>query len=163
MCEHPIKFEDTRSELGLVDSKRLSMMSAPTQYPIEVSDQDLQFMHQSMSWIQSSYCLACVLAMNVCFACGCGWIIISISTMGVDLQVPHGWEAQLPSPPLGTSVQRRSCILVRPLLDVFTWYFGFQSMLPYDLCFHWNAWISCLDDVSLFGAFPYCDVQHMIR
>lgn len=23
-------------------------------------------------------------------------------------------------------------------------------MLPCDLCFHWNAWISCLDDVSYF-------------
>ena len=32
----------------------------------------------------------------------------------------------------------------------FTWYFEFQSMLSCDLCFHWNAWLSCLDDVGLF-------------
>ena len=49
-------------------------------------------------------------------------------------------------------------VLVRLLLDVFTWYFGFRSMLPCDLCFHWNACISCLDDVSLFGEFLYYDV-----
>ena len=40
-------------------------------------------------------------------------------------------------------------VLVRLLLDVFTWYFKFQSMLSCDLCFHWNAWTLCLDDVSL--------------
>ena len=39
-------------------------------------------------------------------------------------------------------------VLVRPLLDVFTWYFGFQSMRSCDLCFLWDAFISCLDDVS---------------
>ena len=99
----------------------------------------------------------------LCFMCICGWIIISISMVGVDLWVPHGWEAQLPSQLLGTGVQRRSSVLVQPLLDVFTWYFGFQSMISCDLCFYQNAWISCLDDVSLFDTFPYYDVQHMIR
>ena len=39
-----------------------------------------------------------------------------------------------------------------------TWYFDLWSMLSCDLCFHWNACISCLDDVSLFGAFIYYDV-----
>lgn len=32
-----------------------------------------------------------------------------------------------------------------------------------DLCFLWDACISCLDDFILFGAFPYYDVRHMIR
>ena len=49
-------------------------------------------------------------------------------------------------------------VLVRPLLDVLTWYFKFWSMLPCDLYFHWNAWISYLDDVSSFDAFHYYDV-----
>ena len=35
-------------------------------------------------------------------------------------------------------------------------------MLSCDLFFHWNAWISCLDDVSLFGAFLYYDIYYML-
>ena len=35
MCENSIKFKDTRFELGIFDAKRLSMMLAPTQQPIE--------------------------------------------------------------------------------------------------------------------------------
>ena len=48
-------------------------------------------------------------------------------------------------------------VLVQLLLDVFTWYFRFRSRLSCDLCFHWNACISCLDDVS-FDAFPCYDI-----
>lgn len=31
-------------------------------------------------------------------------------------------------------------------------------MLPYDLCFYLDAWISCLDDDSLLDSFLYDDV-----
>ena len=53
-------------------------------------------------------------------------------------------------------IQRWSIVLARPLLDVFTWYFGFLSMFSCDLCFHWDVGISCSDDVR-FDAFPYYD------
>ena len=36
------------------------------------------------------------------------------------------------------------------------------GMLSCDLCFHWNALISCLNDVSLFDAFPYYDVIFLV-
>ena len=143
ICEQPIKFENTQFELGLLDAKRLSMMLAPTQQPFECLTRTFTPCIVLGSWFNHHTIWRECQPWMLCFLCVCGWIIISISTAGVDLRVPRGWEAQLPTPLLGIGVQRRSFVLVRPLLDVFTWYFEFQSVLSCDLCFHWNAQISC--------------------
>ena len=115
-----------------------------------VSDQDLYSLHCLRFLVRPSYCLAWVLAMDVVLFM-CLWLDHYLHQHGGCGPIAATWLGGVAT----FTTARDRCtetifVLVWPLLDVFTWYFGFQSMLSCDLCFYWNVCISYLDDDSYY-------------
>lgn len=133
-----------RSELGLLMPSDSPWCQPLLSSPLRCLTRTCSF--ALLSWVQSSYCLAWVIAMGVYFVCL--WLDHYLHQYGGCGPLGATWLEGIAT----FTTTRDQCTetvlsLIRPLLDVFTWYFRFQSMLPCDLCFHWDACSTCLDDV----------------
>ena len=123
-----------------------------------VSDYDLYSLHCRRFLVQPSYCLAWVLAMDfVLYVClwldhylhqhdRCGPLGATWLGGIATFTTARDWCTETVFHPSAT-VAGCSHLVLRVPEYTFLWF-----------CSHWNVWISCLDDVSLFDTFLYYDV-----